>query len=80
MVKVIKQEGNGFSMKRIISTVLALAALLLLCSCGGEKKILHCDNCEKEIEVDASSNMDDSWILYCADCEKALGLDDLVGE
>lgn len=66
-------------MKKIICTVLAIAALILLCSCG-EKKVLHCDNCEKEIKVEVSSNMDDSWILYCADCEKALGLDDMIGE
>ncbi len=57
-------------MKRIVA--LALLLLLLLCGCG-EKKIVHCDHCGAEIEVDAKSDMnDEDWILFCKDCEDEL--------
>ncbi|MBQ4067002.1 MAG: hypothetical protein IJD22_05100 [Clostridia bacterium] len=64
-------------MKKLIALLSALALLCILCSCG-EKKVLHCDNCNTEVEVDASSNMEEEWSIYCGDCEKKLGLDTVV--
>ena len=64
-------------MKKLITLILALSMLTLLCSCG-EKKILTCDGCGKDVEVEASSNMTDEWTVFCSDCEKDLGLDTLV--
>lgn len=56
-------------MKR--SVVLALVLLMLtLTACGGEKRIVHCDRCQAEIEVDADSNITEDWILFCNDCAK----------
>lgn len=43
----------------------------LLSGCG-ETKTVTCDRCGEPQRVQASSNMDDSWIIYCADCEKEL--------
>ena len=64
-------------MKKLITLILALSMLTFLFSCG-EKKILICDGCGKEVEVEASSNMTDDWTVYCSDCEKDLGLDTVV--
>lgn len=43
-----------------------------MCSCGGEKKIVHCDKCGGEIEIDADSAMEEDWIIYCEDCNKSV--------
>ncbi|MBR6514084.1 MAG: hypothetical protein IKT46_04535 [Clostridia bacterium] len=61
-------------------SILLILALLLLVSFGGcgEKKILHCDNCNTEVKVDADSNMTEDWIIYCNSCNEALGLDTVV--
>ncbi len=64
-------------MKKIIALIMAISMLSFLASCG-EKKILTCDGCNKEVEVEASSNMTDEWTVYCSDCEKELGLDTIV--
>ena len=68
-------------MKKITAIVLLSVMMLsmILASCG-EKKIVHCDKCGKEIEISADSNMDDSWQLFCTDCEKELGLDTVIAE
>ena len=71
-------------MKKLL--IVLLSALLILslfagCGKGGETKntkTLHCDNCGKEVTVDADSNQNDDWILYCPECEKALGLDNII--
>ncbi|MBE6587116.1 MAG: hypothetical protein E7647_01725 [Ruminococcaceae bacterium] len=62
-------------MKKIIVLVLAVSMLCFLGSCG-EKKILHCDSCNKEVEVDASSNMDEDWTVFCSECEPDVALDE----
>ena len=46
--------------------------LLVLASCGGEKKIVHCDNCTTELSIDEDSSMDDEWIIYCEPCSEEL--------
>lgn len=55
-------------MKKILIIALALLSIMTVLSSCGEKKILHCDKCGKEIEVDADSNMDEDWILFCDEC------------
>ena len=58
--------------------ILSLVALLLLTGCG-EKKAVTCDGCGKTIEIEANSNMDDSWIVYCDGCyTEFFGEDGLV--
>lgn len=39
----------------------------ILCGCN-EKKIVHCDKCNKEISIDADSNLDEDWIIFCDEC------------
>lgn len=56
----------------MLTAVMILACLLVSCQ-PAAKKTVHCDNCGKEVEISADSNMDDSWILYCSDCEKEEG-------
>ena len=40
----------------------------ILCGCNEKKKIVHCDKCNKEISIDADSNMDEDWIIFCDEC------------
>ena len=77
VIKCKKTQKESFFMKKLIVLLLALSMLTFLASCG-EKKFLHCDNCNKEVEVDASSNMEEDWSVFCSDCEKELGLDTIV--
>lgn len=42
----------------------------------GEKKILHCDSCGKEIVVGVNDKMDEDWIIYCEKCNEELFGDD----
>lgn len=58
-------------MKRITVILLALAMLLIMTACGGTK-ILHCDGCDKEIEIAANSNMEEDWAIFCESCEKEI--------
>ena len=60
--------------------ILAATALLLALTACGKTKLLHCANCNKEVEVAADSNMNEDWILYCSECEMLLGLDNIVDE
>lgn len=39
--------------------------------CSKTKK-LHCDNCNKEVEVQKNSNMEESWLIYCDECNEEL--------
>lgn len=57
--------------KRIIVFLLVVLLFVMLTSCG-EKKILHCDNCNVEVEVDAKSNMEEDWSIFCAECNEKL--------
>ncbi len=66
-------------MKKLLGLTLMIALLALLSSCG-EKKILHCDGCGREVEVAASSGMEEEWIVFCEDCEKGLGLSSILGK
>ena len=65
--------------KKTMVFVLTLLLLLSICSCG-EKKILHCDNCNVEVEVGASSDMTEEWIIYCEECNEELFGDNPVFE
>lgn len=56
-------------MKKLLIVGIALCALSMLFGCG-EKKVLHCDRCGKEITVPADSNMTEDWIIVCEDCKK----------
>lgn len=66
-------------LKKISVMLLAVSMLLALTACG-EKKTLHCDNCNAEVEVDADSNMDESWAIYCDPCNEELLGDGIVSE
>ena len=60
-------------MKRIISLICLLAAMVLLMSaCGKEKRTVTCDGCGEAIIVEADSNITDEWIVFCKTCEKEL--------
>lgn len=59
-------------MKRNIAWLLSAALLFCMLFGCGEKRIVHCDRCGKEIEVDADSNVTEDWILVCQDCQKEL--------
>ena len=63
----------------LLAAILLLSAVLTGCGkAATATRIVHCDNCGKEIEVPEDSNMTDDWILYCSDCEKELGLDTII--
>ena len=65
--------------KRFLSLILLAALLLSLMGCGGEPKIVHCDRCGDEIQLEADSNIDEDWIVFCKTCEKeAFGDDGVV--
>ena len=63
---------------RVLSVLVAVVMLLSLSGCG--RKVLHCDNCGKEVKVSSSSNMEEDWMIYCGDCQKELGLENVVPE
>ena len=65
-------------MLRIIGIVAMLLAVLLMLSGCGKTKLLHCDNCNKELTVEEGSNMEEDWIIYCPECEEELFGDDPV--
>ncbi|MBR3869499.1 MAG: hypothetical protein IKM66_09325 [Clostridia bacterium] len=66
-------------MKNFIALLMIFAMLFAFAGCG-EKKILRCDNCGADVQVDADSNMDDSWSIYCGTCNVKLGFDTLISE
>ena len=68
-------------LKRIIITISLISMLAMLASCGSTKtKILHCDNCKVEVEVEESSNMTEDWMIYCEKCnEELFGNDPILG-
>lgn len=63
-------------MKRLLFVLLAVALLLMVPAGCGQTKTLHCDNCSKEVTVDADSNMEEEWLIYCEECNEELFGDD----
>ena len=64
-------------MKKFLGILMIICVLLFATSCG-EKKILHCDHCNKEVLVDAESNMEEEWLIYCEECNEELFADDPI--
>ena len=56
-------------MKKLLCFVMALSFLFAM---GCATKTLHCDGCNKEIEVKESSAMEEDWIIYCDECNEKL--------
>lgn len=72
-------------MKKIIAVLFAvLMVVFTFAACSSNNgaadsgRIVHCDNCGREMSAGDNENIDDSWTLYCFDCEKELGLDKLI--
>ena len=64
-------------MKSSILMLLSLMVLLSMTACG-KSKTVHCDRCDKEISIEASSNMTDDWIICCSECEEEVFGDEPV--
>lgn len=62
-------------MKKLLCILMVMSFVAVLGGCA-EPKILHCDHCGKEVEVEKSSEMEDSWIIYCEECNEELFGDD----
>lgn len=65
--------------KKLLTVILSSFMAITLIACAGSK-IVHCDNCGKDIKVAADSNVDDNWTLLCAECESELGIDAALAE
>lgn len=53
---------------KTVSILIALPVVFsMLAGCGATKTVT-CDGCGKPQEIEADSNMDDSWIIYCDEC------------
>lgn len=66
-------------MKKVLCLILAVSVLFALAGCV-KTKTLHCDYCNKEVEVKENSNMDEEWIIYCEECnEELFGNDPVLG-
>lgn len=59
-------------MKKLLIVLILALSLLALTGCG-EKRIVHCDRCGKEVKVEADSNITDDWIIFCKECEQEIG-------
>ena len=67
-------------MKKVLGIILLVISLILVMVGCGATKVLHCDNCNKEVKVEESSNMEESWVIYCEECnEELFGDDPLLG-
>ena len=49
--------------------VCVLLAVLLLAGCGKENRVVHCDGCGCEIELEQDSKVTEEWIVFCKTCE-----------
>lgn len=58
-------------MKKILCVALVIISVFVIAGCSATKT-LHCDNCDKEVVVKESSNMDESWDIYCNECNEEL--------
>ncbi len=67
-------------MKKAVTIIAVLLLTCMTAACGKATKIVHCDRCNAEIKVEASSNVDESWTLYCEECDKEMGLTDKITE
>ena len=63
-------------MKKLL--IILTAVCILSCTSCTEKRILHCDSCNTQIKVKASSDMDEDWYIYCKTCNRELFGDDPV--
>lgn len=70
-------QGELVMLKKVLVAILALCFLICFAGCGA-KKTLHCDNCNKEVQVEEKSNMTEDWIIYCDACDQELFGDDSV--
>lgn len=59
-------------MKKALYILMAAALITLTVVGCGKTKILHCDNCNAEVEVGAKSNMEEDWSIYCDTCNEQL--------
>ena len=64
-------------MKKVCCVLLLVISLLVFSGCSATKT-LHCDNCDEEVVVKESSNMDESWDIYCEECNEKLFADNPV--
>lgn len=51
-----------------IKILLITAVLFAALPSGCGTRIVHCDNCGKEIKVKVNSNVTEEWILFCDEC------------
>ena len=58
-------------MKKIMFILLVIILALAAVGCG-EEKILHCDQCGKEVDARQYPNMEEDWQIFCGDCNIAL--------
>ena len=61
-------------MKKILLIISALLLILSFAGCTAATKTINCDNCGKEIEIAADSNVNDDWSIFCEECEEELGV------
>lgn len=65
-------------MKKFIGIIFVVVCVFLVMTGCGKTKTLHCDNCNKEVEVKEKSNMTEDWIIYCETCNEELFGDDPI--
>jgi len=69
-------------MKKMLLRAIAicLVAVVMFTVTGCKTKVLHCDNCNKEVKVAEKSEMEEEWTIFCKECnEKLFGDDPLLG-
>lgn len=49
--------------------VCVLLAVLLLAGCVKGNRVVHCDGCGCEIELEQDSKVTEEWIVFCKTCE-----------
>ena len=54
--------------KKFVALLLVTVLLCAFVGCGATK-IVHCDRCGTELEIEADSNMTEDWIILCEKCE-----------
>ena len=60
-------------MKKALCFLMTVGMLLMFAGCG-KSRIVHCDGCGKEIAIEASSNIEESWIVFCDKCDDGLDI------